>query len=132
MKYFTFQEFERSDTAYRHAIDNAIPETLKNNVATLVDKVLDPLRQAWGKPIVVTSGYRSLDLNKLVGGVATSHHTRGMAADITTGNRTDNRRLFQMIQDLKLPFTQLIDESNFSWIHISYDPTDERRQILKL
>lgn len=132
MKYFSFQEMERSDTAVRYAIDNSIPENLKNNVARLVDNVLDPLREAWGRPLAVSSGYRCPALNKAVGGSATSHHLRGMAADITTGNNADNRRLFQLIINLGLPFTQLIDERDFSWVHVSYDPENVKRQVLKL
>lgn len=132
MKYFSFQEMERSETAVRHAIDNAIPANLKANVARLVDNVLDPLREAWGRPLTVTSGYRCPALNRAVGGSATSHHLKGMAADISTGNKVDNRRLFQLIIDLKLPFTQLIDEKNFSWVHVSYDPANVKRQILRL
>ena len=69
MRYFTFQEFERSATAIRHGIDNTIPEQAKKNIAILVDNVLDPLRSWWGKPIIVTSGYRNTELNRLVGGV---------------------------------------------------------------
>lgn len=132
MKYFSFQEMERSDTAVRYAIDNTIPESLKHNVAGLVDNVLDPLREAWGRPLAVSSGYRCPALNRVVGGSATSHHMKGMAADITTGNKVDNRRLFQLITNLKLPFTQLIDERDFSWVHVSYDPINVKRQVLKL
>lgn len=132
MKYFSFQEMEHSDTAIRYAIDNTIPSNLKNNVASLIDYVLDPLREAWGRPLIVSSGYRCPALNKAVGGSATSHHMRGMAADITTGNKADNRKLFQLILDLKLPFTQLIDEKGFSWVHVSYDPDNLKRQVLKL
>lgn len=131
MKYFSFQEFERSDTAYKHGIDNTAPESARKSIAALVDKILDPLREAWGKPITVTSGYRCPELNKAVGGAATSQHLLGEAADITTGNPVDNRRLFQMVQSLRLPFDQMIDESDFTWIHISYSPRN-RRQILKL
>lgn len=132
MKYFSFQEFERSETATRHAIDNTIPDRLKGNVATLVDSVLDPLREAWGKPIRVSSGYRCRELNRMVGGSKSSHHMRGMAADITSGNKVDNRRLFQLVVDLGLPFTQLIDESGFSWVHVSLDPGNVKRQVLRL
>ena len=110
MRYFSFQEFERSETATRHGIDNTAPEWARKNIARLVDDVLDPLRQAWGKPLVIGSGYRCQELNGLVGGSNTSHHLKGMAADINTGSPTDNRRLFQMVLDLGLPFTQLIDE----------------------
>ena len=132
MKHFSFQEFERSETAYRHGIDNTAPEEARRNIAVLVDRVLDPLREAWGKPLTVTSGYRCPELNKIVGGAKTSHHLRGMAADISTGNRVENRRLFQLVLDLKLPFTQLIDEKNFAWVHISLDPADVKRQVLRL
>ena len=132
MKYFSFQEMERSETAYRHGIDNTAPEGARRNIAVLVDRVLDPLREAWGKPLTVTSGYRCQELNRIVGGAKTSHHLRGMAADISTGNRVENRRLFQMVLDLKLPFTQLIDEKNFAWVHISLDPADVKRQVLRL
>lgn len=133
MKHFTFQEFERSDTATRFAIDNRLPDKLKGNVAALVDNVLDPLRQAWGRPIHVNSGYRCPALNKAVGGVAGSQHMRGEAADITAGNSVDNRRLFQLVQDLGLPFDQLIDEHDFAWVHVSHRADgNNRHQILKL
>lgn len=131
MKYFTFNEFERSDTAVRYAIDNAMPESAKKNVAALVDTVLDPLREAWGKPIQITSGYRCSELNRRVGGAKTSQHLTGEAADITTGNKADNHKLFLLAIKLGLPFDQLINENNYSWLHISHGPRN-RRQILKL
>lgn len=133
MKYFSFEEFERSASAQRLNIDNSIPEDLKANVTTLVDAVLDPLREAWGKPITVNSGYRCAALNRAVGGSPSSQHTKGMAADITTGNRADNRRLFQLIVDMKLPYDQLINEGGFSWIHVSHRADGKNRgQILAL
>lgn len=131
-QYFTLKELCNSATASRLGIDNTPPAQAVDALTALVGNVLDPLRRAWGSPITVTSGYRSAALNKAVGGAASSHHLRGMAADITTGNRANNRRLFQKILDLGLPFTQLIDESNFAWVHISYDPANLKRQILKL
>lgn len=132
MKHFTIEELCRSNTATLRGIDNTPSEEIKRNLTALVDNVLDPLRQAWGKPLVVNSGYRCPQLNKAVGGSKTSHHMKGMAADITTGNKADNRRLFQLAIDLKLPFYQLIDEKGFSWVHISYDPANVKRQILRL
>ena len=132
MKYFTLEEFTRSDTATRMRINNTIPESIKPSVVALVDNVLDPLRQSWGRPLTVTSGYRCPALNKAVGGVANSHHLYGQAADITTGNAVDNRRLFQLVLDLALPFTQLIDEHNFAWVHISYNPADLRHEIKRI
>ena len=128
MKFFSFQEFDRIDTAYKHGIDNTAPESARKNIAALVDKVLDPLREAWGKPITVTSGYRCSEVNRLVGGVATSTHMQGMAADISTGNMIDNRRLYQLAQDLNLPYFELIGKKyGFGWLHISYDPTRTKR-----
>lgn len=129
MKYFSFNEFERSQAAYKYGLDNSIPAALKNNIAALVDNVLDPLREAWGKPITVTSGYRSQTVNKLVGGVATSHHLKGMAADITAGGTIENRKLYDLVQKLNLPYTQLIgNRYDFKWLHIGYDPNDKRHE----
>lgn len=128
MKHFTFYEFERSETATRHHIDNRIPDRLKGNVVALVDNVLDPLREKWGKPITVNSGYRCTELNKKVGGVPTSMHLQGRAADITTGNEVDNRRLYQLAQDLNLPYFELIGKKyGFKWLHVSYGPTRQKR-----
>lgn len=132
MKYFTIAELCASSTATEKGIDNTPTPGITQNLERLVANVLDPLREAWGKPIVVTSGYRCPELNKAVGGAKNSHHMQGMAADISTGNKVDNRRLFQKILDLGLPFTQLIDEKGFSWIHVSYDTSNLKRQVLKL
>lgn len=132
MKYFTIEELIRSATASARGIDNTPPTVAAVALRALTDNVLDPLREAWGRPITVSSGYRCPALNAAVGGARNSHHIRGMAADITTGNTTDNRRLFQLVLDLGLPFTQLIDERGFAWVHISYDPADLRHQVLKI
>lgn len=132
MKYFTFAEFSRSDTAKRLGIDNTIPESAKGAIEQLVDKVLDPLRESWGRPLVITSGYRCPKLNSAVGGSKTSHHVKGMAADISTGNKADNKRLYNLVIALNLPFTQLINENDYSWVHISYDPNNVKRQTLSL
>lgn len=138
MKYFSYKEFQRSATAERLKIDNRIPEAAQANITALVDNVLDPLRQAWGKPLTVTSGYRCPALNKAVGGSRTSQHMTGQAADISTGNIVDNARLFHLIIDSKLPFDQLIFEKGDinigpAWVHVSYRVDDKnRRQILYL
>ncbi len=131
MKYFTIEELCRSDTAQRLGLANRPTAQAIEKMTALVDNVLDPLRQAWGGPITVSSGYRCAALNKAVGGVANSQHLLGEAADITVGSRTQNRKLFQLIRDLKLPFDQLIDEKGMQWVHVSYSPR-HRRQILKL
>lgn len=132
MKYFTMDELSASRTARAEGIDNTPPEAARRNLEALAENILDPLREAWGKPLRVTSGYRCPALNKLVGGVAGSQHLTGHAADISTGNAVDNRRLYQLVQGLKLPYDQLIGEHGFSWIHVSYDPGRNRRQAFKL
>lgn len=138
MKYFSYKEFQRSVTAERLKIDNRIPEAAQANITALVDNVLDPLRQAWGKPLTITSGYRCTALNKAVGGSKTSQHITGQAADISTGNIVDNARLFHLIIDSKLPFDQLIFEKGDikvgpAWVHVSYrSDSKNRRQILYL
>lgn len=135
MKYFTIEELTRSDSATKRGIDNTPTAEAVRNLTTLVDKVLDPLRTAWGGPIVVNSGYRCKALNDAVGGSKTSDHMTGRAADIEAADRSkaSNTKLFNLIQSLGLSFDQLIDESGMSWVHVSYrSEAENRKQILKL
>lgn len=128
MKYFTIREFERSVTADNLRIKNTIPDNLRGNIEALVDNILDPLREAWGRPITINSGYRSPSLNQAVGGVATSMHQSGQAADITAGSVADNQRLYKLVQALKLPYFELIGTKyGFKWLHISYAPEREQK-----
>lgn len=134
-KYFTMGEMMRSTTAERKGIDNKCTKEDAVRLKALIEHVLDPLREAYGKPIVVTSGYRCPALNKAVGGSATSDHMRGCAADIhgTPNTKAENKRLFYMIQSLNLDFDQLIDEKNFSWVHVSFRSFRENRnQVLSM
>lgn len=133
MKYFTIEELTKSPTAKRRGIDNTPNATVKKNLTLLVEKILDPLREAWGGPIIVTSGYRCGKLNRAVGGASGSQHMLGQAADIRTVIDTPvaNKLLFDKIQELKLPFDQLIDEYGYNWVHVSYGPKN-RRQILHI
>lgn len=131
-KYFDINELCHSDTAIAEGIDNTPSEEVKKNLEALIENVLDPLREAYGKPIYINSGYRCSELNKAVGGVSTSEHQSGRAADIDTHDYEENKKLFKLIQELNLPFRQLIDESNLSWVHVSYNPNDIKRQVLKL
>lgn len=132
MANFTIQELTASTAAKAKKINNdPTPEVLEN-LKQLVNNVLDPLRNAYGKPIIVTSGYRSPALNAAVKGSKTSQHMKGQAADITGGSKQENKKLFEMAQELNLPYCQLIDEKNFSWVHISYDKNNMKRQILHL
>lgn len=133
MKYFTIKELIKSDAAKRNKINNTPTIQEENNLIALVENILDPLREAYGKPIIVTSGYRCERLNKLVKGSKTSQHRFGQAADIRTVEDTieENKKLFDLIQKLNLPYDQLIDEYNYDWVHVSYSPRN-RRQILHI
>ena len=134
MKYFSVEELTASATALREGIDNRPNKCVYHLLHVLVEQLLDPIREAWGEPIVVSSGYRCKELNTLIGGVKNSHHMLGCAADIIAGNKADHRKLFKMIQKMqqegKLRFTQLIAEDNYRWIHISYVPSDLRCQVI--
>lgn len=134
-RYFTLRELTASATAARLGIANTPNLAQVHNLNALVENVLDPLRHAYGKQIRVNSGFRSVALNKAVGGAKNSEHLcnrMSAAADITGGNPTENRKLFQLAQSLRLPFRQLIDEKNYTWLHISYNPYDIKRQVLHL
>lgn len=131
MKYFTLKELTRSTTATAKGIDNTPTPEVEKNLTLLVENVLDPLREIYGKPITVNSGYRCPELNKAVGGSKTSDHVKGFAADITGGSKEENECLFNIIKH-NFHFKQLIDEKGFSWVHVSYDPSNLKNQILKL
>ena len=122
----------KSATAQRKGIKNDPSIQVCQSLTALIEKVLDPLREAYGKPIIVTSGYRCEKLNKAVGGAASSQHVKGEAADIRSVQDTpeENKKLFDLIVKLKLPFDQLINEYNYDWVHVSYGAR-HRRQKLK-
>lgn len=131
MKYFTIEELCKSSVAIQKNIDNSPNSEIVKNLELLIYNILDPLREKYGKPIFVNSGYRSPALNKALKGAKKSQHMLGLAADITVGSTIKNKQLFNLIQELDLPFDQLIDEKKFKWIHVSYSE-NPRKQILHL
>ena len=130
MKYFTLTELIRSSTAIRHGIDNTPDAETIKRLEALVENVLDPLREAYGKPITVTSGYRCPRLNRAVGGAANSQHIKGEAADITAGSPSENLYIYNLLKNL--PIDQAINERKGSWIHVSYSSRRCRRQFFSL
>lgn len=122
-KNFTYDEMIHSATAKRLNIDNTPNARELENLKVLCQTVLQPIRDKRGSAITVTSGYRCPKLNALVGGSKTSQHVFGQAADITLGNPTLNKKLFNMIVDMinkkEIRVGQLIDEYNYRWLHIS-------------
>lgn len=128
MKYFTIAELTKTT---HKGIDNTPNDEQRACLVRLVNNVLDPLREAYGKPIIVTSGYRCQKLNKAVGGAASSQHILGQAADIRSKEDTpeENKKLFDLIVRLKLPFDQLINEYGYNWVHVSYGPRNRRKAM---
>lgn len=113
---FRYSEFTKSDTAARLHINNAITTwEVRDNIKALVDDVLQPLRDAWGGPLFINSGYRCLELNKAVGGVPTSQHVLGQAADVGC---TDPYALAKLAKRMNLGFDQMIVYPSF--VHFSY------------
>jgi hypothetical protein len=147
MKYFTISEMLKSDTALKMRIWNGATKEHEENMRALIENVLDPLRERYGHPICVSSGYRCPKLNKAVNGAINSQHMRGEAADIyamgggpSTGSGTlmeENLKLAQMIAEAG-NFDQMILEEvgpndlNPRWIHVSYKRNGwNRKNILK-
>ena len=123
MKHFSISEMLRSDTAIRRCLWNGANLEAEENLRSLVEQVLDPLREHYGKPIYVNSGYRCPKLNQLVNGAANSQHMKGEAADITAGSPEENLKLAKMIEEAG-KFDQLIYEhvtdGKPQWLHVSW------------
>ena len=126
-------ELTASATAKRMGINNTPAKFERENLVALVNNILDPLREAWGAPIIVTSGYRCYQLNQVVGGAKSSQHCLGQAADIRTlsDKPEDNRKLRDLIVSLGLPFDQLIDEFNCDWLHVSYRVSNQLHKTIR-
>lgn len=123
---FTLEELTRSATATRLKIDNTPTQPVLNNLTTLAKTVLQPIRDAWGAPIIVTSGYRSPAVNSAQKNASkTSQHMTGAAADIRTveDTKSRNKQLFDLICKLakegKISCRQIIDEYDYDWIHVA-------------
>jgi hypothetical protein len=135
-KNLALAEVMRSETAKRKGISNMpTPEHIEN-FKLLAEKVFQPIREHFGIPIILSSGYRSKELNTAVGGALSSQHCTGEAIDIDMdGTTIKNADVFNFIKD-NLNFDQLIWEfgtnDNPDWVHVSYESTGkQRKQILK-
>ena len=126
-KNFSLEELTFSITANNHGINNTPNDEAKEALKRLAVDVLQPIRDAWGKPIIVTSGYRCPKLNAAVGGVKDSQHLLGQAADIKAADPSENGQLFNCIASLvrrkKINVGQLIweygNKTNPKWVHVS-------------
>jgi Peptidase M15 len=131
-EHFSLEEMVASSTASIRGIDNYPLQPEIENLKLLCEEVLEPARIALGMPLTITSGYRSPELNRAVNGAKTSHHVRGMAADVVCSN---NKKLLQWIE-MHCKFTQLISEKgtiqNPAWVHVSYDKNNLKNQVLRI
>lgn len=124
---FMLSEFTASETAVRRGIDNTPPDYAINNLRKTAE-LLQMIRNKIGKPITITSGFRSPKLNAQVGGAMNSDHTRGTAADFICPAFGTPKELAQKIISLGIPFGQIILEGN--WVHISTEPKSAVNRIL--
>jgi len=122
-KWFTYEELTHTDKN----VDNSPNEKQVANLQKLVTNVLDPLREMYGKPININSGFRSAEVNKLVGGVSTSGHLLGTSADLDCNC---NKELYNLIKE-HFQFRQLINEFGFKWVHVEFREGDNKKQLIK-
>jgi zinc D-Ala-D-Ala carboxypeptidase len=131
---FSLAEMTKSETALRHDIDNTPDADQLENLTILCERVLQPVRERFGLPVKVNSGFRSVEVNTKAGGSKTSDHCKGMAADIEIPG-VANAELAQWIVDT-LDFRQVILEfytpgiPDSGWVHVSYNPGDNKKQAL--
>jgi hypothetical protein len=137
-QHLSLSEVIRSESAKRNGISNMPIPLHIENFKLLAEKVFEPVRLHFGVPIHISSGYRSVELNKCIGGSLTSEHCSGEAIDIDmdgTPNGVTNKMVFDYIKD-NLDFNQLIyefgDSKNPDWVHVSYKSTGkQKKQVLK-
>ncbi len=123
---FSLYEFTRSQTATRRQIDNTPDNQTLVNLVHLA-QALQAVRSACGdRSITVSSGYRSVELNRAIGGSATSHHCKGLAADFTVSGISVADTV-NIIRGAGVPYSQLIDEFS-SWVHFAIHPLNESLQ----
>jgi len=133
-KNLSLSEVTKSATAKRLRISNEPTKQHLQNLTVLAKEVFQLIRNHFNEPIYISSGYRSRALNKAIGGSKSSHHCKGMALDLDQDYRNTNvtnEQIFNYIKD-NLEFTQLINENNYSWVHISYDAKDLKKEMLEL
>lgn len=134
MKYFSISELTHSTKAHELHIDNTpFSYSIIDNLVNLIDNLLDPLREAWNAPLIITSGYRSDALNRAVGGSKTSAHRYGLAADVVPKNMADFDEFAAFVKDFlkDKEYDQLILEQKGSsrWLHIGYKSAEGKQRM---
>ena len=128
-KHITFTEATYSPTAVKLGINNNPDKAQLEAMQLVAEKCFEPLRLWYNKPIKINSFFRSDLLNRAVKGSLTSQHKKGEAIDLDAGSKEENKKLFDWIK-ANLVFDQLLNEYNYSWVHISYSKNKNRKQVL--
>jgi zinc D-Ala-D-Ala carboxypeptidase len=126
--HFMLSEFIVSQTAARQGIDNTPSQMVVDNLRRLCADILEPIRERFACPVVISSGFRCPALNAAVGGVPGSQHVIGQAADILVPGYGDPLRVAQFIKESTLLYDQCIYEYD-SWTHVSWSPTPRRMDL---
>lgn len=133
---FSMREMTKSRLAIRYKIHNQPDDEQKRNLYDLVHNVLQPLRDTFGCPVAINSGFRCLELNRKLGSKDTSQHVLGQAADIEVPGRDNHDTAMWISQNL--PFDKLILEHyheaspRSGWIHVSYNKQNNRKELLTI
>lgn len=132
--HLTIAEATVSQEAARRGIDNTPNDEILAIMKTTTEKLFEPIRALMGKPIIINSFYRSVEVNKLIGGVPTSQHCKGEAMDLHFPD--GNAILFNAIKNSNLVWDQLLweygDNNNPAWVHVSFSSKHNRKEILKV
>jgi hypothetical protein len=128
-KHISYTEATHSQTAVKLGINNNPDKAQLEAMQLVAEKCFEPLRLWYNKPIKINSFFRSDLLNRAVKGSLTSQHKKGEAIDLDAGSKEENKKLFEYIKN-HLDFDQVINEYNYSWVHVSYSKTKNRKQIL--
>jgi zinc D-Ala-D-Ala carboxypeptidase len=130
-EHISYNEATQSPTAIRFGIENTPTEHQLFAMRIVANTCFEPLRNWYGKPIKINSFFRCTLLNQKVGGSSTSSHTKGEAIDISAGSKAENKKLFDWCK-ANLVFDQLIDEYDYTWIHISFRQGQNRNMVIKI
>ena len=131
-KNFVLSEVTRSNTAKRLGIDNAPKNDHLKSMQRIISELAQPMRDALG-PIRITSGYRSPELNRAIGGSNKSQHCKGQALDLQfwKDGQMCNKEIYDWVLKSDIEFDQMINEFDYAWIHISLKEKKNRKQVLE-